>query len=55
MSADNEHAYVEDLGSSNGTSLNGVRVNGKTLLNNGDRIHVDSSVYVEFQSLASNT
>jgi hypothetical protein len=55
ISADGANAYVEDLGSANGTFLNDsqVQVHGRTLLRGGDRISVDSSCYVEFQSLTS--
>ncbi len=35
-----EHIYVDDLGSTNGTLMNGARVT-KTLLKHGDVIQVD--------------
>lgn len=53
ISADEGSAYVEDLGSANGTYLNQHRVSGRTRLERGDRITV-AGVTVEFQPLASN-
>jgi len=38
-----EQFYVEDLGSSGGTFLNGVEVSRATVLRRGDRIHVGES------------
>jgi ABC transport system ATP-binding/permease protein len=40
--------YVEDMGSSNGTYLNGVPVNQPTLLNSGDEIGLGQSVSLTF-------
>jgi hypothetical protein len=37
-------AYVEDLGSTNGTSVNGTPVTEPTRLRRGDRIHVGETV-----------
>lgn len=54
ISADGTNAYVEDLGSANGTWLNDSRVHGRTLLRGGDLIRVDDSSHVEFQSLTSS-
>jgi hypothetical protein len=54
ISADGANAYVEDLGSANGTYLNGTRVRGRTLLRGGDLITVDDSCHIEFQSLTSS-
>jgi pSer/pThr/pTyr-binding forkhead associated (FHA) protein len=54
ISADNANAYVEDLGSANGTWLNDSRVHGRTVLRGGDLIRVDNSSHVEFQSLTSS-
>lgn len=54
ISADGTSAYVEDLGSANGTYLNGSEVHGRTLLRGGDLIRVDDSFHVEFQSLTSS-
>jgi pSer/pThr/pTyr-binding forkhead associated (FHA) protein len=54
ISADGANAYVEDLGSANGTQLNDSPVHGRTLLRGGDLIRVDNSLHVEFQSLTSN-
>ena len=54
ISADGANAYVEDLGSANGTFLNDAPVRGRTLLRNGDRIRIDKSFHVEFQPLTSS-
>jgi len=54
ISADGANAYVEDLGSANGTWLNDSPVHGRTPLRGGDLITIDPSCQVEFQSLASN-
>ena len=54
ISADGANAYVEDLGSANGTYLSGTRVRGRTLLRGGDLIRVDDSCHIEFQSLTSS-
>jgi len=54
ISADGANAYVEDLGSANGTRVNDSFVHGRTLLRAGDLIRVDPSCQVEFQSLTSN-
>jgi hypothetical protein len=39
---------VRDLGSSNGTTVNGQKIDGETALNNGDFITLGNSVVVEF-------
>lgn len=39
---------VTDLGSSNGTTINGQRIEGETALNDGDFITLGNSVIVEF-------
>jgi pSer/pThr/pTyr-binding forkhead associated (FHA) protein len=54
ISADGANAYVEDLGSANGTYLNNSGVHGRTLLRGGDLIRIDNSCHVEFQSLTSS-
>lgn len=54
VSADGANAYVEDLGSANGTWLNDSQVHGRSLLRGGDLIRVDDSCHVEFQSLTSS-
>ncbi len=54
ISADGTNAYVEDLGSTNGTLLNNSRVHGRTLLRDGDLITIDNSFHIEFQSLTSS-
>jgi hypothetical protein len=37
-------AFVEDLGSTNGTFVNGARISGPTAVRTGDRIQVGSTV-----------
>ncbi len=37
------HLYVEDLGSTNGTILNGQPITGPTRLQRGDRVHIGST------------
>ena len=54
ISADGANAYVEDLGSANGTWLNDSEVHGRTPLRGGDLIRVDDSFHVEFQALTSS-
>ena len=54
ISADGTDAYVEDLGSANGTYLNSSEVHGRTLLHGGDLISIDNSLHVEFQPLNSS-
>jgi hypothetical protein len=54
ISADGANAYVEDIGSSNGTLINDSLVHGRTLLRSGDLIRIDESCHVEFQSLTSS-
>lgn len=39
---------LTDLGSSNGTTINGQRIDGETVLNDGDFITLGNSVIVEF-------
>ena len=39
---------VTDLGSSNGTTINGQKIEGETPLNNGDFITLGNSIIVEF-------
>ena len=41
--------YVEDLGSTNGTMVNGVRIHGETVLSDGDIISFGST-YVRFEA-----
>src|SRR5688572_21332212 len=44
-------AYIlEDLGSSNGTFVNGQRVSGSRLLTPGDKIRLGSSVELKYES-----
>ncbi len=45
---DNGEFVVNDLGSSNGTTVNGQRIEGETVLNDGDFITLGNSVIVEF-------
>src|SRR5688500_9583215 len=41
--------WLTDLGSSNGTTVNGQKVVGETALNDGDFITLGNSVIVEFE------
>jgi 3-deoxy-7-phosphoheptulonate synthase len=44
------HEYaIEDLGSANGTFLNGQRIEGRYSLNTGDRIRLGSNVLLRFE------
>jgi diguanylate cyclase (GGDEF)-like protein len=45
---DDGHAFVEDLGSKNGTFVNGTPVNGVQALRDGDKIAVGSSTVLKF-------
>src|SRR5512146_1390019 len=45
---------LEDLGSSNGTFVNGVKVEGKVKLKTGDRINLGRAVMLEVAGLAQN-
>src|SRR5215207_7316793 len=40
--------FLTDLGSSNGTTINGQKIEGETALGNGDFITLGNSVIVEF-------
>ncbi len=42
--------YLEDLGSSNGTYLNGQRLTSRQMLKNGDRISLGQSVTLQFEA-----
>ncbi len=42
----NENAFLEDLGSSNGTYLNGQRVRSQTQLNSGDLIQLGECQFI---------
>lgn len=39
---ENNHYFIEDLNSRNGTSVNGVRIQGRMLLNDGDQIEIST-------------
>jgi hypothetical protein len=39
------HMWVEDLGSTNGTHLNGARLTAQSQLNIGDRVQVGSTIF----------
>ena len=54
ISADGNRAYVEDLGSANGTVLNEQLVSGRTALRDGDILRINSRCYIEFRTLMSN-
>jgi pSer/pThr/pTyr-binding forkhead associated (FHA) protein len=43
---ENERLYVEDLNSSNGTFVNGVRVYGKHMVQPGDEVEVGPVIFV---------
>jgi len=45
---ENNRVYIEDLGSKNGTHLNGVRVEGPRELQEGDEIQIALSVKIRF-------
>ena len=45
VSAQGDHAMVEDLGSSNGTYLNGQPIEGDRTLRPGDRLRVGLTVF----------
>lgn len=38
--------YVQDLGSTNGTSLNGLRIHANQLLRKGDKVTIGHTVMV---------
>ena len=42
--------YIEDLGSSNGTYVNGQRITSRQMLNNGDRISLGQSITLRFDA-----
>ena len=44
-----QHYVVVDLGSTNGTMVNGVRIHGETVLSDGDIISFGST-YVRFEA-----
>lgn len=47
IESDGTHLYVMDLQSRNGTMLNGIRINGRQLLHNGDKIVAGlSDIYI---------
>ena len=41
LSLDSDGAWLEDLGSANGTYINGSRINGRVRLSSGDRLRFD--------------
>ena len=45
-----ENYFIEDLGSSNGTFINGKKINGQYLLNSGDLIGLGLTVKLMFFS-----
>ncbi len=44
VSIANGHVVVDDLGSTNGTFLNGTRLTAQRTMHNGDRIHIGNTV-----------
>ena len=53
ISADDRRAYVEDLGSTSGTYLNGELVRSRMALGSGDVLRVGTTA-IEFQALTPN-
>ncbi|MFZ0548169.1 MAG: FHA domain-containing protein, partial [Candidatus Promineifilaceae bacterium] len=49
----NDQYYIEDLGSSNGTFLNGERISGRQMLKDGDRISLGQSIILRFDAPAA--
>ncbi|MGI6250794.1 MAG: FHA domain-containing protein [Anaerolineaceae bacterium] len=49
-----EGIYIEDLGSTNGTFLNGVRISSPQLLKHGDLITLAESTVMGFESAGSS-
>ena len=47
------HYFIEDLGSANGTFVNGQRLTGAQALNPGDRIALGESTVLEFEALGA--
>src|SRR5690606_1374819 len=45
---DGDATFVEDLGSTNGTLVNGVRLTGPTALRDGDKIQIGASLLIKF-------
>jgi pSer/pThr/pTyr-binding forkhead associated (FHA) protein/ABC-type multidrug transport system ATPase subunit len=50
VTRDNNQYYIEDLGSSNGTLVNGQRISSRQLLKNGDQIGLGQSVVLRFDA-----
>jgi pSer/pThr/pTyr-binding forkhead associated (FHA) protein len=46
LSVDDRGLWVEDLGSANGTRVNGAAITGRTLLGNGDTVSFDLATFV---------
>jgi pSer/pThr/pTyr-binding forkhead associated (FHA) protein len=55
LSRKGDRYYVEDLGSSNGTTLNGKFVQGATPLNTGDQIGLGAEVTLVFEDPAQKS
>ena len=51
--SEGEDYFVEDLHSRNGTYVNGQRIEGKQLLQNGDRLKICDLTYTFFSQLPS--
>lgn len=54
ISADSNNVYVEDLGSTNGVFLNDCRVQGRSILKDGDILRINDMFHIEFRKLIPN-
>ena len=54
ISCQGERYFLEDLGSSNGTYLNGKLIKGATPLSSGDQIGLGHTVVMQFQDPGAN-
>ncbi len=46
-----EQVFVEDLGSTNGTFVNGKRVSSPVVLNTGDTVQLGTNIQLQFTTL----
>jgi pSer/pThr/pTyr-binding forkhead associated (FHA) protein len=54
VTQENSQYYIEDLGSSNGTYLNGQRISGRQMLRDGDQVGLGQSVIMRFDAPAKD-